>query len=994
MNRRIVVMLSLAAAGIAEGGAIRISDFMVDRTRVVSGQSFTVSIMATGAANYCIRHDRAPGVAPLPGWTPHGKQYAFVSSTDFTGPGPYKNAHICHKDNGQRDTDLRRDVFSITIDTSNWPDGEYAFAAMATNRPEVGNFRGELREFRIQVGGAPTPGPEQDVSRHVCIDVNGRAGMGSPPVYSIYPGCANRMTVGLPQNQSLTRACDLVLVCTRPDGRTSVQRARLAGQDSPVTFDLGVFLVPARFDFEHGVVYREGTSFRLSIVDAQTKRQLECLTFSQTIGSASSGDVLRLGDGGRQPHHGWPGSGDCRPGDPPVLLWLAQDVLADHAQVRAHYQLRNRERRLQRERDLVRVKGCLRVSAQDGEVLFEHAVQAGPKRQTQSFDAAGWPEGRYSVELVPDVEKSEDRHGPVVEYRRMAPTPGQVRVSPFAPWTFDRDTTREELMVADLREAVRTWATAPPDPAHWGFRPWKDGVSLIATNDDWRKSPVVLRLPVRGTYAVFAATENGFCYIRVERDGIPRGLRCPFSFVTAADLTDGEIAIYAPAVKNAGLRSLRLVPVTASSVAAVHELTSNPPTPLLGVADWCDYFVEPSVWHSAGTRLAEDQFDALLKGHAELGLRTIAWSIGRSWVEYHSKLPATTRFPCAPLEQIPEQYQRRYAGRAHMINAHRPLEYVLKQRPKYGLKIFPWLAMQRHYGTKAYGGIFASEWFREHPQWHRWSKGAAAATGAVVSYYFPEVRKERVDIFCEVARKSPDGIVVGCCRQVPMLLYHPEMVAAYQRKTGVNSLQIDAGDQQEYDRWIRWRAEFFTKTLRELKERLDPIRAQTERPIPVSIRVPSKGLFYNMAQGLDVESWCREKLVARLQLDPLEDCDGRGSPHDVRPYLELGRRHGIEVYGGIGLTVWNYAVIMKRALGLLEAGVDGIEFYESNNYAIIQPQRWIIPLLGNQALLREFLGTSNLDACFPVWARNAASGFDNHSFHGKWDVHGFGANSL
>jgi len=348
-----------------------------------------------------------------------------------------------------------------------------------------------------------------------------------------------------------------------------------------------------------------------------------------------------------------------------------------------------------------------------------------------------------------------------------------------------------------------------------------------------------------------------------------------------------------------------------------------------------------------------------------------------------------------PLGTLDEKHRDSYAGRAHMINQYRPLAHVLEHRGQYGVAIHPWLAMQRHYGENAYGGIFASEWFKSHPEWRRWNKNASSGSGSAVCYFFPEVRKERVDILCEVAERGPDGLVIGCCRQVPMLLYHPEMVATYKHKSGVDPLRIDAGNRREYEAWIRWRADFFTETLRELKERLRPIRARTGRPIPVIVRVPSIGLFTNMAQGLDVETWCREGLVDQIQLDPLEDCEGRGGPHDIRPYLELCRRHDVAVLGGInGNTFSNHAAIMKRALGLLDAGVRGIEFYESNNFCVITQQRWIIPLLGNQERLRRFLDTSNVEGCYPVWARNAAAGFDNHSFGGRWSVYGTGTNSL
>ncbi|MCX6620512.1 MAG: hypothetical protein NTY38_05455 [Acidobacteria bacterium] len=263
-------------------------------------------------------------------------------------------------------------------------------------------------------------------------------------------------------------------------------------------------------------------------------------------------------------------------------------------------------------------------------------------------------------------------------------------------------------------------------------------------------------------------------------------------------------------------------------------------------------------------------------------------------------------------------------------------------------------------------------------------------------------------LLIEVAERGADGLVVGCDRQVPMLLYDPAMVEEYRKKTGVDARKIDASHRKAYEDWIRWRAGFFTEVLRELQHRLAPIRARLGRSIPVAVRFPTAGLFLNLAQGLDIETWCRERLVDRLQLDPLEDLAGKGV-HDVRPYLELGRRHGVAVIGSVGSTGYlgepppetklvrpsHVVPGMKRALGLLRAGVDGIDTYETNAVAIGYEGRFVLPLFGNRQRLEEFLRDSNVEACYPVDAGNAAAGHDNHSRWDRgWDVYGYGRNAL
>jgi len=831
-----------------------------------------------------------------------------------------------------------------------------------------------------------------DLGRHVTVLVNDQLCTADRTDYAIYPGRPNHLTVRCDVRKLPKAGYRLALLRHMPDGRQARREAVLNTKTQEAMLDLGIFAVPAAFEFEAGVVYRRGDRFRLVVIDQTTGKGVEELHFYHTINADNSAAPLRIGDKERVVHHhGLRNLRSGMPMDPPILLRLSNEVLSDPDDVRVLYELRTKEELLRPELSLTSIKGRLRViHERDSNVIFERVVEIRAKHvNEQRLDVAEWEQGAYRITIVPEVEGSSDREGPTIVYHRY-PSPDGVRLSPLAPWAFERDSGRPEVAVTDFSEAVSQWSDGLPEDAGWQV----EGNRLVTATGNWKDTPVVFRPGLKGWYAVFAHAEKGGSYIRIGKRGIPRGLGQGVCFVEAADLTDDEFAVYPAVVPGSGLRELRFVPVTAASVHEVLRQAANPSAPLIGVADWCDYFHPPPSEHSAGGRLAADQFDALLKGHAELGMRNVAWSIGRSWVEYHSKLPQATRFPCTPLDQLEPGIRQSYGGRAHMINTYDALTSVLERRTEYRTTIYPWLSMQRHYGERAYGGIFASHWFRSHAEWRRWSKNATKPSGGEVCYFFPEVRKERVDIFCEVAGRSPDGIVVGCCRQTPMLLYHPEMVAAYMNLTGVDPQKIDANSREKYERWIRWRAEFFTETLRELKQRLAPIRAKTGRRIPISVRVPSNGLFYNLAQGLDIATWCREQLVDRIQLDPLENCQGRGS-HDVRPYVELCHQHGIDVYGGIGNTFWNYAAIYRRALGLLDAGVDGIELYESNNQAVLTQQRWVVPLFGSADLIREFLTTSNIEACHPIWARSAAAGHDNHSFGGwGWSVFGIGSFSL
>lgn len=106
------------------------------------------------------------------------------------------------------------------------------------------------------------------------------------------------------------------------------------------------------------------------------------------------------------------------------------------------------------------------------------------------------------------------------------------------------------------------------------------------------------------------------------------------------------------------------------------------------------------------------------------------------------------------------------------------------------------------------------------------------------------------------------------------------------------------------------------------------------------------------------------------------------------------------VIGGVGAT-WAsspaaHVAGLCRALGLLEAGVDGIEIYETEMLARCSQYRWVLPLFGNAERLRAFLDQSNLAACYPVDASTAMYAHDNHSrwTEDGWNIHGHTGNSL
>lgn len=814
----------------------------------------------------------------------------------------------------------------------------------------------------------------------------------------------------------LEGAATIALDKVSPQGvETHESRTIETGHDA-ATFALGPLLAPPEYEFEAGVVYQRGYGLRVGVW--QDGRQRASWTFQQVQGP---GPDIRL-------ERDAPRREVFQPldGEPPALsLRLAPEVLRDQDELAALIELRPGSA-------IESVTGELHITDAEGLKVWRREVQLAPSDEPFRLKVEGasaWPSGDYRVELRPRLGGRLWSDGPALVYRRRDRDPDELRVAPLANWTLRRDPIRKELHIRDLRGAFEEWGVGEVAPDVWKWRESGHGAVALESIGDFDGREVAFRLPTKGYYAVFAGVEDSGVHLQIHEDDIVRPIPPkqiePETFVAAADLSGETLRIFPGGDASKWLdgqklgappsrvTSLRFVPVTAESAEKLRVALAEPPRRLIAINDWADLFGAP--W----SRLMPDQFDAMVCGQQEVGLSVMGWSIGRSCLEYHSELPDSSLYPCAPFEKTKSEVDFAaydYRRRSIMIQKWDPLDEAIRAGARCNAEVWPWLAMQRHYGADAYGGMFASKFFASHPEWRRISKTGKDSVG--LSFFFPEVRRERVQILMETARRGSDGLLVGCDRQTPMLLYNPEMTAAYEREFGVDPRTLDVHDGEAYERWIRWRADFFTEVLRELKREAVAYEADNGRKLPIIVRLPSTGLFHNLAEGLDIEQWAKEELIDGLDLDPLEQMGGK-SDQDVRPYVEIGRQYGFDVYGGMGATgfigkggetAWvqsskpdlagprglvHLIAGLKRARGLLRAGVDGINVYESELLAQADPIRFLVALYGHPARLEQLLRNSNLEAVAPVDAGNATAGFDNHSrWTPGWTLEGSGDKSL
>lgn len=806
---------------------------------------------------------------------------------------------------------------------------------------------------------------------------------------TILPGKPNVLVIESAEEAVETTA---VLVRTHPNGTRYMEDVHLLPATTHA-FDLGPMTAPPGYEFEAGVVYTLGYRIELILTSRETRRVVFRCDWGQAPSAERkswriypgkpappiSAGALRFVSGAERrivfnPKGAVEATLDLRL-DPAVLY----DPHALSAMIR-----------LNPGALVETLSARLRVVGTDGSIRADVAitVKRGDKWQSVKLPATDWPDGSYVIALHPELDGQLWDEGPEIVYHKQTQDPDTIPVSPYAPFTLQRDTTRDPIATSDFAAFLQAAKTALP--TGWTFTDHDSGVALV-TEAQQCPDPVALPLKGVGLYAVFVTPAANGCTIQVESDGLIRPMAGPLAtsenngatasefgpevFVAIADLSKGGIRLFGldqPADAITGLRGLRLEPVTAESAKTFSSLTRDMALPISGVNDWGCYFHGRDGF--IPPRMQPDQFDTIVGAQAEVGISRIDWSIGRSSVQYNSKIPGI------PITRIgPKGVD--------------PLDEIIRSCRKFGSSPRGWYALM-YYGKKK-NVPERNAIFERYPEFRRWKKNAKGpdegeTAGQLMSYYFPEIRADKVQPLIEAAERGADALLLCSIRLAPLMDYHPEMVAAYRDAFGIDPNAITDSTSPEFRHWIKWRADFFTCVLRELREGLKPVEEARSQQIQIGMRMPSSGLDYNLTEGMDVEQWLDEGLVDYLQIAGLESLAGPDcNSHDIRPYVELGKRYGIPVFGAIGATWCRTAEGMTTALrrvhGLHAAGVDGIEIYESETIARCSRHRWMTPLFGQPDILQDFIATSNLEACYPTGASTCLYGYDNHS---RWWVDG------
>lgn len=381
---------------------------------------------------------------------------------------------------------------------------------------------------------------------------------------------------------------------------------------------------------------------------------------------------------------------------------------------------------------------------------------------------------------------------------------------------------------------------------------------------------------------------------------------------------------------------------------------------------------------------AEECLDA----HLASGMRHVAWELGRSVLAYHSELPDATCWGLHDdLGNLGEKMELE-----QMFRERCQLRVALAHAEEKEMVLYGRLCMNRNY----HPGFKRSKVHNAHPEWRELSKNGKPDVTRLC-YALPEYREERRNILVEAAEIGCHGLYLDFCRQPPFVRYHPAFVDAYREQRGVDPRDLTLADKEAFLDWCRFRAEFVTTFLRELKEALAASPRLAGRQVPLQVKIPNDGLEANLICGLDVERWCAEGLVDELAPNEMNWL-AEYQQFDDRPYIELGEQHGLPVYANVSFNVRggkqrtkdnilngrNPLVLAERVHRLHQPGLAGMAFYQSDTGVQLPGFPELLPRFASRSGLEQLLADKELKQQWPVRKEHENYGLDHHSLFGKF----------
>ena len=494
-----------------------------------------------------------------------------------------------------------------------------------------------------------------------------------------------------------------------------------------------------------------------------------------------------------------------------------------------------------------------------------------------------------------------------------------------------------QLKAARVLEGRRTWVKVSAD-----------GKPVLLSAKGQEPPPLVVRCPLRGTYAVTI----GIYYPdsrQAEKPGtlsvVIDGVSERFVLPTQDGLTTFYLGVHRLKGSPIVIEKINLGAVGVSHILFEKHAAPGPSfargesrrSPILwGIIDQADQAIA----------IASSDIRDVATGvryHRELGFNTISWHMYLGSCEFPTR--AGTTFPLIDFDNRDHLRMMAEHKRAPYVDAlwrefvgrYDTMEQGIRLAREQGLKYMPCMRMNNewhadwclgHASKEFLEKFWCPEFFMKHPEyWARYKNGKR--TGGGMDYSHAAVRKYRLGILRDVMDNYPkiDGMFLDLHRHPPMVSYPDKVVEAFKKKYGVDVRRVTPINENVMDpRWLKFRARYFTDFMRALKKEKNALG----RRYPTVVRTATT--FADcLFECADLQMWFDEKLVDALILET------RGGPDygpSLAPVVQAASKAGVKVLGGFANpsfvmeTPWRkIAAIAERWLA---EGAAGVAFYESN----------------------------------------------------------------
>jgi hypothetical protein len=386
------------------------------------------------------------------------------------------------------------------------------------------------------------------------------------------------------------------------------------------------------------------------------------------------------------------------------------------------------------------------------------------------------------------------------------------------------------------------------------------------------------------------------------------------------------------------------------------------PVPVYGISEWQCWYGHYDIADSDPEQVVDDCIDA----HLALGIDHLVWNAGRSTVDYWSDLPGHKR----QFMDLPADASDTERMIKRVMETLCPLRAALERCRTEGVPLLARLAMNRHYGIERQPHI-TSHFAAQHPEYQERDR-AGRRVSSKLCYAIPEVREERLAILLELQRIGVDGLLLGFCRQPPILMYHEALVEPFREETGVDPRGIDSADPDDFREWFQFRADVLTGFMRSLREGVRKQEAELGRRCPIVARIPDASEWLLLAYGIDLRTWLAEDLIDATMISPFPLTREDPARH-FEEHVRWAHEHGkpcIGALGSLGLfthpgmnRIHDHGDFRPRPAWQImaqqyEVGVDGMSIYQSETLARLPELAELLAAAGDPATVAEMACTA------------------------------------